>query len=173
MITFEQLKKCSPYTNLKRLDLIYPLLLKTLERYEIYTPLRAAHFLSQIIHESGSFKYTKEIADGSAYEGRKDLGNTQKGDGVRYKGRGMIQITGRANYKAYSNYTKIDFVNNPQKLEELKHAIDSAGWFWKTRNLNELADKDDVVAITKRINGGKNGLDSRIQILTLCKSILL
>lgn len=173
MITFEQFKKCSPYTNLKRAELVYDALIPTLEKYEINTYLRIAHFLAQVIHESGSFRYTEEIASGAAYEGRKDLGNTSPGDGKRYKGRGLIQLTGKANYKQYSDYAKIDFVANPIKLAELKHAVDSAGWFWKTRGLNALADKNEFLKITKRINGGTNGLFDREQHFNRCRSILV
>jgi len=128
------------------------------------TPLRKAHFLAQIQHESGNFKYTKELGNDAyfkKYEGRKDLGNIHAGDGLKFKGRGFIQITGRANYTELSKDLGIDFVTNPQLLEQEANAIISALWFWNKRNLNALADKNDSKAITKKINGGYNGLAER------------
>lgn len=140
--------------------------------FGINTPLRMAHFLAQIAHESVELKYTKEIASGKAYEGRADLGNTQKGDGVRFKGRGLIQITGRANYKRYADYCGYDVVSKPELLERLPGAVKSAMWYWQMRGLNELADNDEFVKITKRINGGTNGIDNRKKYLTRAKTVL-
>ena len=85
-------------------------------KYSINTPIRFAAFIAQLAHESGSFFYTEELASGAAYEGRKNLGNTVKGDGVTYKGRGFIQITGRANYTSLSKEFGVDFVKNPKLL---------------------------------------------------------
>jgi putative chitinase len=132
--------------------------------YAIDTPLRMAHFLAQVGHESGELRYCEEIASGDAYEGRKDLGNTQPGDGRRFKGRGLIQLTGRANYSAYSKARGIDYTTD-QGAELLagdpETAVDVACWFWTTHKLNALADKDDITTITKRINGGLNGFEDR------------
>lgn len=142
---------------------------------DINTPLRQAHFLAQLGHESGSLIYSEEIASGQAYEGRADLGNTQPGDGPRFKGRGLIQITGRTNYTAYGNARNHDFVtgDNPRLLAtDPNLAADCSGWFWATRNLNALADKDDVLTITRRINGGTNGLADRESRLSLAKCLL-
>ena len=100
-----------------RADIFLPYLNKYMLKYGICTRLRVCHFLAQIAHESGELRYTKEIASGKEYEGRKDLGNTQKGDGVRYKGRGLIQITGRANYKQISEATKIDCIGQQERME--------------------------------------------------------
>lgn len=144
-----------------RLDLKYNTLFK---KYGITTPLRKAHFLAQIQHESGGFKWLKELGKDSyfaKYEGRADLGNTQKGDGLKFKGRGYIQITGRANYTDLSKDLGIDFVNKPELLEQEANAMLSALWFWNKKKLNDLADKNDLRGITKRINGGYNGLDDR------------
>lgn len=141
-------------------------------RYDLSTPLRLAHFLAQVGHESGSLRYHEEIASGKAYEGRIDLGNTVKGDGVKFKGRGLIQITGRANYKAYGDSVGIDFIANPTLLGQTPHAVDSAGWFWNLKKLNMLADKDDVLHITKKINGGTNGIADRKARLVNAKKIL-
>lgn len=145
-----------------------------LDKYEINTPLRLAHFFAQTDHESGGFKYTKELGGDryfQKYEGRKDLGNTVKGDGLRYKGRGYIQVTGRFNYTAISKDTGIDYLNNPKWLEREADAMISALWFWNKRNLNRLADRDDLLNITKKINGGTNGLNDRIKKLSKYKAI--
>lgn len=133
----------------------------TMLHYNINTPLRMQHFISQILHESGNFFYVRELASGEAYEGRKDLGNTVAGDGRRFKGRGLIQITGRANYTALSKDLGIDCVNHPELLETTLNATMSAGWFWNRAGLNKYADLDDLKTITKRINGGLNGLEDR------------
>lgn len=143
-------------------------------RFKIDTPLRMAHYLAQIAHESAELKHTQELASGKAYEGRKDLGNTQPGDGVRFKGRGLIQITGRANYAAYtvSAYCKGDVVKNPELLEKPLGAVKSSMWFWLVNDLNRLADEDDVTRITKKINGGLNGFKSRCMYLARAKKAL-
>lgn len=147
----------------KRLtDELVKCLNRTMIAYGINTVRRQAHFLAQIIHESGAFRYTKEIASGDAYEGRVDLGNTEPGDGRKFVGRAYIQLTGRHNYTSYSLETGVDFVAEPEKLSELPYACTSAGWFWKTRGLNELADEGDVRSVTRRVNGGYNGLAERI-----------
>ncbi|HET6844077.1 MAG TPA: glycoside hydrolase family 19 protein [Candidatus Angelobacter sp.] len=151
-------------------------LMAAMDANQINTPLRKAHFLAQLGHESASMIYTSEIANGNAYEGRADLGNTQPGDGPLFKGRGLIQITGRNNYTAYGKARNRDFItgDNPKLLAtDPNLAADSAGWFWATRNLNALADQDDVLAITKKINGGTNGLDDRKLRLNICKCLLV
>lgn len=142
---------------------------KYMAAFDINTPLRAAHFLAQIAHESAELRYTEEIASGAAYEGRKDLGNTQKGDGKRFKGRGFIQITGRANYTKYAKFCGYDVVAKPELLARQPGCIRSACWFWQTHDLNAAADADAFITITKRINGGTNGLDSRRAYLTRAK----
>ena len=126
---------------------------------------RLRYFLAQVAHESAGIVYTKEIASGTAYEGRKDLGNIYKGDGVRYKGRGYIQITGRANYTLLSKDLGIDCVNHPELLEQPTYALLSALWFWKKKGLNALADKDAFTEVTKRINGGTKGMEDRLNWL--------
>lgn len=144
----------------------------TLEKYDISTSLRLAHFLAQVGHESGSLHYVEEIASGVAYEGRKDLGNVRAGDGKRFKGRGLIQITGRANYQKYGDEIGIDFIANPQLLASPLYAVDSAGWFWNGHGLNTLADVDDLTHITRRINGGTNGINDRQHRLIVAKQVL-
>ncbi len=143
---------------------------------EINTPLRQAHFIAQVGHESLDFLYSEEIASGTAYEGRKDLGNINPGDGPKFKGRGLIQITGRANYTAYGQHKGRDFVT-PTNYEliatDTELAVDVACWFWTEHGLNALADADDVRAVTKVINGGDIGLADRQTRLNRAKCFLL
>lgn len=144
-------------------------------RYEINTPLRQAHFLAQIGHESGELRYNEELASGAAYEGRGNLGNTEPGDGVRFKGRGLIQLTGRANYTSYGNAINqnlTDGDNMKKVADDPALAVDVACWFWKTRDLNTHADRDDAMKITRRINGGTNGLKDRLRLLQRAKPVL-
>jgi putative chitinase len=151
-------------------------LAKCMQDRQINTPLRQAHFLAQIGHESGELRYAEEIASGAAYEGRSDLGNTQPGDGVRFKGRGLIQLTGRANYAKYGQSIGRDLVTDghwTQVAEDPALAVDVASWYWDTRQLNKYADLDDIVTVTKRINGGDNGLEDRKALLNRGKFFLL
>ena len=136
-------------------------------------PLRLVHFMAQLAHESGSFKYMEEIASGAAYEGRKDLGNTQPGDGVRYKGRGPIQCTGRANYRTYGRKIGINLERYPELAANPSIGLHIACVYWADRKLNELADKDDVAGITRKVNGGVNGLEDRKAKLALAKGLLM
>lgn len=140
-----------------------PLLDAAMKEFSIDTPRRQAAFLAQLAHESGSLRYTRELADGIAYNGRADLGNTHPGDGPRYRGRGLLQITGRANYRDCGVALGVDLITSPELLELPEGACRSAGWFWKSRGLNQFADTDAFGALTRRINGGYNGLDDRIQ----------
>lgn len=146
-------------------------------RYEINTGLRMAHWLAQLAHESMGFAHTRELWGPTPtqlrYEGRRDLGNIEPGDGKRFMGRGLIQITGRANYAAASTELHGDdrLLANPELLEQARDAAVSAGWFWFRRNLSARADVDDLSAITRRINGGLNGLDGRLAWLGKTKAI--
>lgn len=137
------------------------------------SPLRLAHFMAQLIHESDSFRYMEEIASGQAYEGRKNLGNTQPGDGVRFKGRGPIQITGRANYRAYGRKIGIDIERHPEVAAIPSIGLHLALEFWATNGLNATADLDNVEAITRVINGGTNGLPDRKAHLAKLKGWML
>ncbi len=128
----------------------------------ITDPKTLAHLMGQLAHESGNFRYMEEIASGAAYEGRKDLGNTQPGDGRRYKGRGPIQITGRANYTQFAKASGIDVVNNPELLSQPEIGTKAALWYLKSRKLINKAAAGDIRGLTKGINGGFNGLDDRI-----------
>ena len=171
-ISLEQLKMICPTAKVADLSAALPNLNAAMKKYSIHTKLRQAHFLAQVAHESANFRTTKEYASGIAYEGRKDLGNTETGDGKKFKGRGLIQITGRANYKSYGLYINQDLTTgtNPVKLEKYPLAADSAGWFWTIfKKLNRLADSDNLTAITHRINGGSNGIKDRAQYLKNAK----
>lgn len=134
-------------------------------RFGIDTTLRKSHFLGQVAHESNAGRWPEELASGRAYEGRKDLGNTEPGDGVRFKGRGYIQLTGRDNYVRYSAAIHGDdrAVRDPGMVARLPDAALAAGWFWDANGLNGLADADDIRQVTRRINGGYNGLEDRIK----------
>ena len=123
-----------------------------------------AAFLGQCAHESAKFTTTKEFADGSQYEGRKDLGNVKPGDGVRYKGRGFIQITGRANYTAAAKDLGIDLVNHPELAEKPDVAAKVSLWYWKTRVQPKISNFANTKAVTKKVNGGVNGLQDRTKL---------
>jgi putative chitinase len=141
----------------------------------IDVPLRQSHFLAQVGHESGELRFRQEIASGQQYEGRKDLGNTEPGDGPRFKGRGLIQLTGRANYRAYGAAIGVDLLSNNQwerVATDADLAVDVACWFWQTHDLNPFADADDLTSITRKINGGLNGFDDRQRQLARSKFFL-
>lgn len=182
-----------------------------LEKYEINTPIRLAHFFAQIHHESAGFTRLQEnlnysvdsllklfgrhrITEEQAKQfgrtpkqkanqeaianilyggewGRKNLGNTQVGDGWRYIGRGAKQVTGRSNYTRLSKDTGVDYVNNPQWLLKEPDAMLSACWFWEKNNCNNWADKDDVVGLTRVINGGNIGLAERQKLTNEYKKV--
>ena len=174
---------------------------ETFAKYDISTPVRQACFIGQCAHESGNFKTlqenlnysaeglmktwpsrfpTKELADqyarqpakiaGKVYNGR--LGNTSEEEASMYLGRGLIQLTGKENYANCGTALGVDFVGNPTLLVEPKYAALSAGWFWRKRDLNSLADSGDFETMTKRINGGLIGLDDRKAKIAKALSIL-
>ena len=153
-------------------QLYAPALAEACAAYEINTPARLAAFVAQVGHESGSLRYATEIwgptPAQSRYEGRADLGNTQPGDGIRFRGRGLIQTTGRYNYRAVRDRLRArypeapDFEKEPSRLAEPKWAAWSAADYWAWRGCNELADKGAFEAITRRINGGLNGYADRL-----------
>ena len=163
-ITAQQLLQILP--NASRVAGVFvPVLNTAMNRYQIIGTKRVAAFIAQIGHESGQLKYVKEIwgptAAQTKYEGRKDLGNTVAGDGSKYRGRGLIQITGRANYMACGEGLGLDLIKQPELLETPQHACMSAAWFWATKGLNTLADAGQFDKITRRINGGLNGAADR------------
>lgn len=172
MVTIEQLKQIVPYSRRGACEECAEALNTAMAEFEINTPRRVAAFIAQIAHESGSFRYMEEIASGEAYEDRKDLGNIEKGDGIKFKGRGFIQITGRANYIECSKALGIDLTEYPKLLAQPVNAARSAAWFWKSRKLNELADQNNFILITKRINGGTNGIKERQAFYESAKKVL-
>ena len=142
----------------------------TLESYDITNRLRIAHFLGQTCEESAGYRTTEEFASGKEYEGRADLGNTQKGDGPRYKGRGLLQLTGRANYVDYGKALGVDLVNNPTLAAQPALSLKIACEYWKRHNINADCDRDDVQAVTRKVNGGLNGLSDRIAFTQKAKA---
>lgn len=169
----EKLSVVMPRALPAKIDLYYDPLVTGMKKYDITSNLRMAHFIAQLAHETASFLYAEEIASGAAYEGRSDLGNTQPGDGKRFKGRGLIQLTGRANYTAYSKDSGVDYVAKPELVATDPFVgVDVACWYWNKRGISKFADLDDVKAVTRAINGGYNGLDDRIQYLVRAKGVL-
>ncbi|WP_223632042.1 glycoside hydrolase family 19 protein [Corallococcus sp. EGB] len=160
-LTLAQLRAIMPNLAEAKAVEYLPLLAKAMNEAGINTPLRRAGFLAQLAHESGEFRWMEEIADGTAYEGRKDLGNTQPGDGARYKGRGPIQLTGRANYRAAGAALGLDLEGNPDQAKTPAVGFRVASWYWTSKSINPLADARDLVGMTKKVNGGTNGLEDR------------
>jgi predicted chitinase/LysM repeat protein len=160
-VTVDQLRRVMPNLSQAKAEQYLPYLNQAMAEANITTPQRKAMFLAQLAHESGQLRYMEEIASGAAYEGRRDLGNTQPGDGVRYKGRGPIQLTGRANYRAAGQALGIDLEGNPARAKDPDVAFRIAGWYWSSRNLNSYADQGNFREVTRRINGGYNGMADR------------
>ena len=177
-LTKEQIAKATG-SSLENAEKFRPYLNKYMDKYEINTPNRVVAFLAQVGHESAALKTTQEYASGAAYEGRSDLGNVNPGDGVRFKGRGLIQLTGRSNYASMSNKVGKDLIANPQLVEEPDLAVQVSAIYWVDRirnglNLNQWADQFNLEErvdstnnwkvhenITRAINGGTNGIDDR------------
>jgi len=164
-LTAERLLGIMPQGHPAKIARFAPMLLAGMVARQIDTARRQAHFLAQVGHESLSLLFTEEIASGALYENRADLGNTHKGDGKRFKGRGLIQLTGRFNYRDYGNDIGRDLTSNDEAPKVVatddKLAADVACWFWQTRHSNVKADTDDVEAVTRKVNGGTNGLADR------------
>ncbi|MFA3790386.1 peptidoglycan-binding protein [Aliiglaciecola sp. SL4] len=144
----------------------------TLASYQINTRLRIAHFMGQVTHECAGFRTTEEFASGAAYEGRSDLGNDQVGDGKRFKGRGLIQLTGRANYRQYGKKLNLSLEDDPNIAADPAISLKIACEYWRTRKINAVADLDDLIRATKLVNGGTNGLDDRRKYLQKAKRAL-
>jgi len=172
MLTDDQLKQIMPNCPASKRSDYLPFIQSAMQEFDITSYLREAAFIAQLAHESAELRYMEEIASGAAYEGRKDLGNTQPGDGKRFKGRGPIQLTGRANYAKYGQLLGLDLINNPTIAATKEVGFRIAGEFWKLNGLNELADVQDFKQITKRINGGYNGLDDRLKYYERAKAVL-
>lgn len=175
MITPTILRAIMPMAG-RRADVFARPLADAALRFDISTPPRAAAWIAQLAHESGQLLYTREIWGPTPaqlrYEGRADLGNTEPGDGKRFMGRGLIQITGRKNYLLCGLGLNLDLVAMPALLEQADAAAASAGWYWSARNLNRFADADDFVGLTRAINGGTNGLAERQKFLARAKVVL-
>jgi putative chitinase len=171
-VTTQQLQSIVPSLSAGKAAEVAPHLNRAMAEAGIDSPARKAAFIAQVAHESGGFQYNEEIASGRAYEGRSDLGNTQPGDGERFKGRGYIQLTGRANYAAAGKALGLDLVNNPALAARPENAARVAAWYWNSRGLNGLADRGDFDGITKRINGGFNGKADRDQYHARAQGVL-
>jgi putative chitinase len=153
-----------------------PLLDDAMHEFQINTPARKAAFLAQILHESGLCRWLVELWGPTPaqrrYEMRRDLGNVAPGDGLRFLGRGLIQLTGRANYKRAAEALGADLIAHPELLGEPTLACRSAGWFWQSHGCNELADAGDFAKLTKRINGGLVGYADRLALWEKAKNVL-
>jgi putative chitinase len=180
-ITKEQLVAILPKSG-KMADAMLPGLNEAMDKYQIITRLRRAAFIAQVGHESGQFVWLKELGN-NAYLAKYDtgtlaarLGNTPgaDGDGQKYRGRGLIQITGHDNYLACSKGLFGDdrLLKTPELLEQPKYAALSAAWFWNSRKLNDLADISAFETITRRINGGVNGLAERVEFYNKALKVL-
>lgn len=176
-ISLLQLQRIIPNAG-PRAGVFHGPLVAAMDEFEINTPVRQAPFLAQIAHESGSLRYVRELADGGAYEGRVDLGNVEPGDGPYFKGRGLIQITGRSNYAKCAEALGLPLLEQPELLEQPVNACRSAAWFWRSRDLNRLADEGDFLMISKRINGTNrktglpNGWEDRLAFYERAKQVL-
>jgi putative chitinase len=175
-VTAQQLLQILPNAGAKA-GVSAPALNTAMGRYQIIGVPRVAAFIAQIGHESGQLRYVRELWGPTPaqvrYEGRADLGNTQQGDGFKFRGRGLIQITGRANYAECGEALGIDLIGQPELLEQPEWAAKSAAWFWSTRGLNTLADAGDFERITRRINGGLNGLADRLALCEKARAVLV
>ncbi|WP_444904772.1 peptidoglycan-binding protein [Microbulbifer sp. CnH-101-E] len=145
---------------------------KVLDDYLINTPLRIAHFMGQVTHESAGFRTTEEFASGAAYEGRKDLGHIYPGDGKRYKGRGLIQLTGRYNYRKIGKKLGLPLEENPELAAEPTTSLKIACEYWKSRSINQPADRDDLAEVTRRVQGGDRHIKERRKYLRKAKQAL-
>ena len=171
-VTVDQLRAIMPNLSTSRAQAMLPYLNDAMVNGGITTPLRQAAFLAQLAHESVGLTAFEEYASGAAYEGRSDLGNTQPGDGVRFKGRGPIQLTGRNNYRAAGQALGIDLENNPTRAADFDVGFRTAVWFWNSRGLSAAADARNFDYITYRINGGYNGKAARDSYYATAKQVL-
>ena len=204
-ITIEQIKKIAPGAPDKATGEFVDTFNKWSDKFGITTPLRAANFISQCVHECAELKAFEENLNYSekgllkvfskyfnaakakqyarkpekianrVYANRMGNGNEASGDGWKYKGRGAIGLTGRSNYLAYSTsgFCVGDLMAHPEWLAKSPGCYKSAMWFWWKNGLNAIADTGDVNAVTKRVNGGYNGLDSRKKYLARAKEVLV
>ena len=174
VITILQLHRIMPHAPWGRVAGFVKSFNKWSTQFGIDSTLRAAHYIAQVAHETGELQWLEELSSGKQYEGRRDLGNTQPGDGPRFKGRGYLQTTGRANYQRYADspYCVGILMQHPEWLSKQPGCQKASMFFWQEHGLNELADRDDVRAVTRRINGGYNGLAQRCYFLDKAKRVL-
>lgn len=172
MVDEKEFEELTPQISRARRAAILPPLQEAMRNAQITPGLREAHAMAQFLHESGGFQFKRELASGQAYEGRVDLGNTQPGDGRRFRGRGWIQITGRSNYRRFGKVMGINLEAHPELAETDENAARIACAYWTVHGLNKFADLDDILTITRRINGGVNGLADRRNKLALAKRVL-
>ena len=183
MLTTEQLQKIMPQLPAAKRATLFPFLTAAITEFAIEQPPRTAAFVAQLAHESGQFRFMEELWGPTAAQRRyeppgklaTDLGNTQTGDGKRFKGRGPIQITGRANYRRFGDLLGVDLIADPPRAALPEVAFRVAGLYWSRKGLNELADQVTPEAfrqITKRINGGFNGLADRERFYETAKKVL-
>ena len=191
-VTLAQLVVIMPLARARAETFLVPLNAAMVE-FGLTTPARQASFLSQVGHESGQLVYVRELWGPTPSQLRYerdftaawpprartdrnqlpfDLGNSQAGDGSRFRGRGLIQVTGRTNYGACGKALGLDLLAKPELLEQTVNACRSAGWFWQTKGLNALADAGDQVKVTRRINGGANGLAERLALFAVAQRVL-
>lgn len=161
LLTLDLLRAVCPATKVGLLEAALPGLVAAAERYGITTPARIAAWVAQLAHESDGFRALEEYASGEAYEGRRDLGNIEPGDGRRYRGRSWVMLTGRSNYRAAGLALVLPLEERPELATTPEVAALIAGWYWQSRWLNALADAGRFDAITRRINGGLRGKASR------------
>lgn len=172
ILTVNQLEEAAPYLDYRRLELILPNFNATCKKFEINNPYRVAHFLTQILVESNFFRFIQEPGNGLEYEGVAGLGNTERGDGRRYMGRGYLRLIGRRGYQEYKNFSKIDVINYPHYVTTPKVAMDIAGWLWSRLRLNEAADHDQLMAITLSLKGGYIQIREREDMLKRVKKAM-
>lgn len=161
-MTPQELQQLAPNLSMQRAQELAPHLNAAMREANISTREQKAAFVAQLAQESGGFKWFEELASGAAYEGRSDLGNTQPGDGMRFKGRGPVQLTGRSNYRAAGRALGLPLEQNPELVARPDIGFRVAAWYWNSRNINEPAARGDFERVTRLINGGLNGYDTRL-----------
>ena len=170
-MTLDQLRAIMP-CSAGRLAIYGSTFLAAMNEYGITTPRRQAAYIAQVAVESCELRYVRELGDCSRYDGRADLGNTQPGDGNLFRGGGWLDLTGRGNYLRCEVALHIPLTANPSLIETPEVAARSAGWFWQTHGINELADIDSFFEITHRINGGYTGGDHRLAYYLRARTVL-
>ncbi|MCY1003712.1 hypothetical protein OWM54_41870 [Myxococcus sp. MISCRS1] len=175
VLTLDELRALTPRLKEPQRVAYLPHLNEALERWDITSYARVTQFLAQVLFESDQFTRLVEAGDVSAYEGRDALGNSQAGDAERYKGRGAIQLTGRYNYTQAAKALGEPLDTRPELVATPEYAFATAGWFWRrgsSTDLNVPADAGDLDLITRRINGGTNGLEHRRSYLAKAQAAL-